>query len=84
MNFTPRGFEAFREIFGVAPEAEATAPPAQLGVKAKAPPPAKPAKVEAAPAPKPETASAPAAGGAYLLQIGAYKQPDPALLRRSA
>jgi cell division protein FtsN len=55
------------------PEAEATAPPAQLGVKAKAPPPAKPAKVDAAPAPKVETASAPTAGGAYLLQIGAYK-----------
>jgi cell division protein FtsN len=52
------------------PDAEATAPPAQLGVKAKAPPPP---KAETAPAPKADAAPAPAAGGAYVLQIGAYK-----------
>jgi cell division protein FtsN len=66
------------EIRKTAPTAEATAPPAQLGRKAPpvqvaAKPPA-PVVKEPPAAPAAETTAAPAAsGGAYVLQIGAYK-----------
>ena len=67
------------EIRKTTPAAEATAPPAQLGQKAapaQAPtkPPAPVVKEPPSAAPAAETTAAPAAsGGAYVLQIGAYK-----------